>query len=97
MATIEVSSNHPAPPPRGPIPRTIPPSWYTRHTQTYRQWCLVTVCSECGSIGKYEDAHPAEPCRFCGGSVRETVGRWRARHRPWWAFWRAEVGEWVLR
>lgn len=31
----------------------------------------VTECDSCGNIALYEDAHPVNPCRHCGGKVIE--------------------------
>tara|TARA_R110000796_G_scaffold248124_2_gene374560 strand:- start:14796 stop:15101 length:306 start_codon:yes stop_codon:yes gene_type:complete len=37
----------------------------------------TTKCNSCGLTGLYEDAHPANPCRKCGGKrVKNGAAKW---------------------
>jgi len=36
----------------------------------------LTQCKSCQAIGLRQDAHPANPCTYCGGSLEEKIGRW---------------------
>lgn len=72
----------------------IRPSSFVRETRIYKMWCAVTECTKCKSLGKYEDAHPANPCRFCGHKLAERVGRWVDQSK-WWQS--SPRGYWELR
>jgi len=76
----------------------IPPSWFVKQTRTYRNWCSVTECSECGLRAKYEDAHIVEPCPNCGGKMHQKVGRWLTTIPPiFFGIVRKERGVWQLK
>ena len=37
----------------------------------------ITECQDCGSTGFYWDQHPVNPCRSCGGNIREVgAAKW---------------------
>jgi hypothetical protein len=59
-------------------PKDIKPVFYeydgVKHIipQYYRYkkgFANLTICRECQAVGLYEDAHPVNPCHFCGGIV----------------------------
>ncbi len=43
------------------------------------EFAKINQCTDCGSVGLYEDMHTVNPCPNCGGKVNpHGVGRWNA-------------------
>lgn len=75
---------------------STPPSHFTGMRHNVAAWTSVTECESCGQRGHYEDCHPSNPCRRCGGKTIEKVGKlvevktgffrvkryWELRHDP---------------
>lgn len=57
--------------------RHDPPRYYG-YAKYYRKgFATITKCDNCGCVALYEDAHPVNPCRHCGGKVREAgAAKW---------------------
>lgn len=58
----------------------------------------ITKCMKCGNVGLYEDCHPANCCKHCGGDVVKIGGgRWVPPTYSGWLWWKKEVtpGHWV--
>lgn len=51
------------------------------------KWCDITQCVDCKATDEYWSQHPANPCRYCGGSLREigagiyVAGYWYSRKK----------------
>lgn len=62
----------------------IPPRYYGYWEYMHGGFAAITRCVMCGAVGLYEDAHPARPCRQCGGTVQSCgAGRWIPAVRRW--------------
>jgi len=63
----------------------------------------ITKCKQCHTIGLYADCHPANPCHYCGGKVKEAGSARFIRRKPvefkksFWGLFSTPVitGEWV--
>jgi len=76
----------------------IEPSYFVQQTRIYTRWCSITICPICHAVGKYEDAHPVNPCQMCGEArPEEAVGKWVWDCVPWWKFTRKHKGRWILK
>lgn len=61
-------------------------------------YASITKCSGCGCIALYEDAHPVNPCKHCGGRVSEVgSAKWEPPVTRWEWLRRVTVtpGRWV--
>jgi len=90
------------------VHQSTPPSWYARTQFKEGDWVNVTVCEDCGLRGFRDDQHPVDPCRRCGGRVKQTVGKWvvlfedQYIEQPWWKFWAPtkyvkQIGWWHIK
>lgn len=62
----------PLPPPAKPpiiLLTDIYPKYYGY--AEHKGYTNCTACDDCCRIGAYEDQHPANPCRRCGGPISE--------------------------
>jgi hypothetical protein len=50
-----------------------PPKYYGYNSEfCYNNgYAKTTKCKKCGTTGLYEDCHPTNPCKRCGGKVEE--------------------------
>lgn len=66
--------------------RQVPPE-YRRYIGGFRS---ITKCTSCRATSLYEDAHPTNPCIFCGGKVKRAgAARWVEPVYKWkcWLKW----------
>lgn len=81
--------------------RSIPPSAYVRWNNNHHGYLNITACTDCGMRAHRDDAHPANPCRLCGGELEDFVARWVSTtpKRKWWSlnFFPKRSGYWIKR
>lgn len=54
-----------------------PPEYYGYWRYYNANYANTTICLKCETVALYEDAHPACPCKHCGGNVgRYGAARW---------------------
>lgn len=60
------------------VKKHLEPSWMNYNGG----YDSLTICQNCGIVGLRRDQHPVEPCRFCGGEVKDHIegeriaGKW---------------------
>jgi len=66
-----------------------PPVYYGYWLYNRGGYSTITECTSCGNTGLYEDCHTVNPCKHCGGRVRECgAGRWVSPTYSGFLIWR---------
>mgnify|MGYP003609069224 CR=1 FL=1 len=74
----------------------IPPKYYGYKKEYFAP---ITKCTGCGAIALQADAHPVDPCKYCGNAVKRAGGgKWIPPVTRWNWFKREIItkGYWLL-